>query len=92
MYKTNPVIIILIIIPLFASCNNNKQTDTKKTKGTDSLNHSIHMPARSGFTDTIDGKPTDLYILKNSLGTTLAITNYGKTYSSFSVYKFSVQQ
>jgi aldose 1-epimerase len=32
---------------------------------------------RKAFQDTIDGKPTDLYTLKNSYGMKAAITNYG---------------
>ena len=35
------------------------------------------LPDKAAFQDTVDGKPTDLYILKNSKGTTAAITNYG---------------
>ncbi len=77
MYKINLVIIFLIVISLVASCNNDKQTETKQTTGADSLHRSIDLPARSGFIDTIDGKPTDLFLLKNSSGSTLAITNYG---------------
>jgi len=77
MYKINLVIIFLIVISLVASCNNNKKTDIKQTTETDSTSQSILLPARNGFIDTIDGKPTDLYLLKNSTGSTLAITNYG---------------
>ena len=77
MYKINLVLIFLIVISLVASCNNNKKTDIKQTTETDSTSQSILLPARNGFIDTIDGKPTDLYLLKNSTGSTLAITNYG---------------
>jgi aldose 1-epimerase len=85
MFKINLVIIFLIAISLVASCNNNKQTETIQEKGTDSLNQSLLLPARSGFTDTIDGKATDLYLLKNNAGVTLAITNYGGRFVSLLV-------
>ena len=32
---------------------------------------------REAFQTTVNGKQTDLYILKNSLGNEVAITNYG---------------
>ena len=35
------------------------------------------IPGKKGFEDTVDGKNTDLYILKNHNGMTAAITNYG---------------
>jgi len=35
------------------------------------------LPDKAKFQDTVDGKPTDLYILKNNNGITAAITNYG---------------
>ena len=35
------------------------------------------IPDRASFVSTVDGKATDLYLLKNAQDTTLAITNYG---------------
>lgn len=35
------------------------------------------IPSASAFQSTIDGKKTDLYILKNNKGAEVAITNYG---------------
>ena len=84
MYKINLVILLSMVISFVASCDS-RQTETNGTTGTDTLTQSVLLPARSGFTDTIDGKPTDLYILKNSAGLTLAITNYGGRFVSLMV-------
>lgn len=64
----------------FASCNNegtasNNKSDTA-ANSTASGDKQL-IPDRKAFQDTIDGKPTDLYILKNGNGMTAAITNYG---------------
>lgn len=61
---------------LFSSCNNDgsegaANNDSAAARGTSSY------PDRRNFQDTVDGKATDLYILKNSKGMTAAITNYG---------------
>lgn len=55
-------------------CGNQDDASEKKvqTTQTDSM-----IPSRSAFQSTIDGKQTDLYILKNANGMTAAITNYG---------------
>ncbi|MDQ6758080.1 MAG: galactose mutarotase [Bacteroidota bacterium] len=42
-----------------------------KNKGTN------HLPDKKNFEQTIDGKKTDLFFLKNKKGITAAITNYG---------------
>ncbi len=76
MQKINLVIVLSMVISFVVSCDS-KQTETNETTGTDTITQSVSLPARSGFTDTIDGKPTDLYLLKNSAGLSLAITNYG---------------
>jgi len=85
MHKINPVVISLLLVSFFVSCNNSGQTQTGKLLSTDSVQNINQLPARSGFIDTINGKPTDLYILKNSSGTTLAITNYGGRFVSLLV-------
>jgi len=85
MHKINPVVISLLLVSFFVSCNNSGQTQTGKLLSTDSVQNINQLPTRSGFIDTINGKPTDLYILKNSSGTTLAITNYGGRFVSLLV-------
>lgn len=81
MRKTAFPITFLIVTCVFTSCNNdgsnqntNQVTNNSKSQATRTT---YELPDKSGFQDTIDGKPTDLYVLKNSRGTTLAITNYG---------------
>lgn len=66
----------IIIMTSMSACNNsgNNATDLK----IDSLPKSNTMiPDKKNFEDTIDGKSTDLYVLKNHNGMTAAITNYG---------------
>jgi aldose 1-epimerase len=72
-----------------AACNNDgkesatggdtaaKSNNTNKTTGS--------ALDRKAFQDNIDGKPTDLYILKNGNGMTAAITNYGGRITSLLV-------
>jgi aldose 1-epimerase len=43
----------------------------------ENMNASVQLPEQKDFQKTIDGKPTDLYVLKNSKGMIAAITNYG---------------
>ena len=52
-------------ILLFASCSTGKQEE-------ESL-----IPDAKAYQSTIDGKPNDLYVLKNSSGMQVAFTNYG---------------
>lgn len=58
-----------------AACNNPASTEPAGTDTTAQVAASI--PTRENFQDSIDGKKTDLYILKNRAGLTAAITNYG---------------
>jgi aldose 1-epimerase len=51
-------------------------SSTKNNSMTDST-HQAKIPPASAFQSTIDGKKTDLYILKNTKGAEVAITNYG---------------
>ncbi len=62
---------------LISSCadNNTNTPPTSTSDSTNTMNNSL--PDKKAFQDTIDGKMTDLYILKNSNGMTAAITNYG---------------
>ena len=62
---------------LAASCNNESKEAGSQT-GTDSSSvQKIHLPDASAFRDTIDGKPTDLFVLKNRNNMQAAFTNYG---------------
>lgn len=49
------------------------------------MNPTIPLPDRKNFQKELDGKQTDLFILKNNKGVTAAITNYGARLVSLSV-------
>jgi aldose 1-epimerase len=57
------------------SCNNG--TSTQKTKSTMNDSAASYLLDKTGFERTIDGKKTDLYILKNKNGAIATFTNYG---------------
>lgn len=50
---------------------------SKKIEKKDSSTQTLHMPDPKNFRDTVDGKPVDLYTLKNRNGMTADFTNYG---------------
>lgn len=68
-----------------ASCNssssdketNSDSTNTMATTNTAGTETSPLIPDKKNFETTVDGKPTDLYVLKNHNGMEAAITNYG---------------
>src|SRR5215216_4977399 len=65
---------------LLASCNNssNDTSNAKDSSSNDAQSKTTTMlPDRKNFQQTIEGKQTDLFILKNKNGMTAAITNYG---------------
>jgi len=73
LFKPALAIILPACLLTISSCN---YSNTKKTTNmTDSLE--AKLPPASAFQKTIDGKKTDLYILKNSKGMEVAITNFG---------------
>ena len=59
------------------SCNSNDGAASASGNTHDSTQAGSLVPDWANFADTIDGKPTDLYVLKNHRGMTLPITNYG---------------
>lgn len=61
-------------VAFFVSCNNNSSTNN--TQDNSSANTAM-IPDKKNFETTIDGKQTDLYVLKNHNGMEAAITNYG---------------
>jgi len=83
--KKTAIILSAFAIAFLASCNGSSSTEetntdslstNSNTASGDSVgNHFI--PDKKNFETTIDGKPTDLYILKNHNGMEAAITNYG---------------
>lgn len=65
----------------FMACNNSSNQSSNTGDSTSVKNSitksTIMIPDKTGFQDSIDGKKTDLFILKNHNGMTAAITNYG---------------
>lgn len=59
------------------SCNNDNRAGAATGSRNDSAQTMANLPDAKRFADTIDGKATALYVLKNSRGMTLPITNYG---------------
>jgi aldose 1-epimerase len=71
---------ILFSISIFASlafvaCNNAQQTTEEQSSDT-TKSQPMQTPDAKAFQQTIDGKPSNLYVLKNS-NIVAAITNYG---------------
>jgi aldose 1-epimerase len=58
------------------SCNSNKQTNEQQSSDS-TKSRSMEIPDAKAFQQTINGKQTDLYVLKNKNNMQVAITNYG---------------
>ena len=68
----------LLALAFLTSCGNaTNQNNTSATANDTMQKNNLKIPERTAFQDTIDGKQTDLYVLKNSKGMTAAVTNYG---------------
>ncbi len=70
-------LLALMFMLFMFSCNNEKKhvdkaTSLDSTKSTISL-----LPSKAAFQQSIDGKQTDLYVLKNKNNMQAAFTNYG---------------
>lgn len=59
---------------VLAACTNSKQ---QKTSNMSESSQPAAIPAKEPFQKTIDGKKTDLFVLKNNNNVQVAITNYG---------------
>jgi len=59
----------------FSACNNAQQTTEEQSSDT-TKPQPMQIPDAKAFQQTIDGKPSNLYVLKNS-NIVAAITNYG---------------
>ncbi|MGN6601956.1 MAG: aldose epimerase family protein [Ginsengibacter sp.] len=81
--KNVPLIAIAFSLASFASCNSS--TSTRKQNGVSAstnqtaaaVDSGSQIPDKKNFETTIDGKRTDLYVLKNHNGMEAAFTNYG---------------
>jgi aldose 1-epimerase len=81
--KNVPLIATAFSLASLASCNNS--TSTRKENGVSAstnqtaaaVDSGSQIPDKKNFETTIDGKRTDLYVLKNHNGMEAAFTNYG---------------
>lgn len=71
------ILVTLLIAVFLLSCGENNKTGTSSVNSDTTKVMSISLPDRRAFQDSIDGKMTDLYVLKNKKGMTAAVTNYG---------------
>ena len=76
---SNQLIILIIFIAFFWSCNSNTSHESESPENTDQTQNqkTISLVISKDFQDEIDGKKVNLYILKNNSGMTASITNYG---------------
>lgn len=63
----------VFLIMAIASCNN--ASETSSANATDSS--TVQLPSKAAFQQVIDGKQTDLFVLKNKNNMQAAVTNYG---------------
>lgn len=74
------IFITALALLFFSACGdnngNNKETPGAR-KDSSAAAQGIPLPGRKDFQQVVDGKKTDLYILKNAQGMTAAVTNYG---------------
>lgn len=76
------IIISLFVFAILTSCNSSNSTSADSRPGNsndiDADSASNHfIPDKKNFETTIDGKQTDLYVLKGHNGMKAAFTNYG---------------
>ncbi len=67
------IVSFLVLINAFASCKNNTQMNN--TNNTDSS--SVQKTSGKAFESTIDGKQTNLFVLRNKNNMQVDVTNYG---------------
>ena len=76
MKKTVASFLISSII-FIMSCQNGNQSTTPASAPDSTQKEISLLPNRSDFRDSLDGKATDLFFLRNQRGMQAAITNYG---------------
>ena len=72
-YNQSPILLILYLLSLVA-CNNS--SNIKSGNSPDSLKK-LNVLSKNSFQQTIDGKKTDLFVLKNKNNLEASVTNYG---------------
>ncbi len=76
MKLNNTILAAASLACMLTACNNATDKKTNETSDT-KTNTDTTMPANSAFETTVDGKQTNLYVLKNHNGMQVSITNYG---------------
>lgn len=74
IFKTIPSVIFIMTI---TSCSDVPGSSSESHKDSSKTHAKSMLPSKAAFQQTIDGKLTDLYVLKNKNGMQAAITNYG---------------
>ena len=77
MTRVSYVLSTVTSLLLLTACNNASTDQNNKPPESLSSNIEPMIPDKKLFEDSIDGKKTTLYVLKNHNGMTAAITNYG---------------
>lgn len=74
--KINLLLILAAGVVSFSACDSSRQaSNDSDSTHTDSISNMI--PSRANYQDTVDGKQTDLFVLKNANNMQVAITNFG---------------
>lgn len=75
--KTNILLILAAGVITFSACSSPQQQASTDSDSTSIDSISTMIPSKANYQDTVNGKSTDLFILKNSKNMQVAITNYG---------------
>jgi aldose 1-epimerase len=70
------IILVMSAVIISSGCNNGTQEPGDKDNSS-TQNEESKLPSKVAFQKMIDGKQTDLYVLKNKNNIQAAITNYG---------------
>ena len=70
-------ILFIFSVMIIISCNQSPRQATTTVTDSSKLITEAKLPSRDAFRQTIDGKATDLYVLKNKNNMQAAFTNYG---------------
>lgn len=75
--KFNLMLFLAAGILSFSACDSSQNQASNNSDSTSTDTASNMIPSRTNYQDTVDGKPTDLFVLKNSQNMQVAITNFG---------------
>lgn len=77
MIKRFVAVCIAVYSLCFSACNNGETSSDHSSQSSSDSSDAGNIPDRANFQDSIDGKKTDLFLLKNAAGMRVYITNYG---------------